>query len=280
MKPGAARGVPAGEIRANDRTWDLAGNLRHTLRYWPLIQNLVGKQLKLKYRGSALGFLWSLLNPLTMVLVYTLVFRYVMRVPVENYALFLVAGVIHWEFFSAATSSATGAIIENRELIKKIHFPRIILPCALVVFELIQLTLAFLAFMLIYLVFGGSLWWGHLLYPVALLVQFVFALGISALISAATVFLRDLQHLVQIALRLLFWLTPIIYPLSSVPPSTLRYFELNPMTSYVVIFRALLYDRTWPEMYWWALAIGFAAVSFSAGVLLFSHLSPRFAEEV
>lgn len=280
MKPGDAYAIHFSVIRADDRALNLAGNLSGTLPYWPLVQNLVAKQLKLKYRGSALGFVWSLLNPLTMVLVYTIVFRYVMRVPVENYALFLVAGVIHWEFFSAATSSATGAIIENRELIRKVHFPRIILPAALVVFDLIQLLLAFVAFMLIYFAFGGSPWWGQLLYPVALVLQFVFVLGIAVLISAATVFLRDLQHLVQIALRLMFWLTPIIYPLSSVPEKAVRFFELNPMTSYVVIFRALLYDRTWPDASWWFLGIGFAAASFLAGILLFSYLSPRFAEEV
>jgi ABC-type polysaccharide/polyol phosphate export permease len=215
-----------------------------------------------------------------MVLVYTIVFSYVMRFPVENYALFLVAGVIHWEFFSTATSSATRAIIEDRELIRKVDFPKIILPASLVVFELIQLILAFVAFMLIYLVLGGSFWWGQLLYPVALLLQFAFVVGIAALISAATVFLRDLQHLVQIVLRLMFWLTPIIYPLSSVPPKTIPYFQLNPMTSYVVIYRAMLYDHAWPQAHWWALAIGFAAVSLGAGVVLFSYLSPRFAEEV
>ncbi len=280
MKPGSAQALSADHIQVKGRSFNIGGDLRHVLGYGSLIRNLVGKQLHLKYRGSALGFLWSLLNPLSMVLVYTVVFSYVMRFPVENYALFLVAGVIHWEFFSAAASDSTGAIIENRELIRKIYFPTIILPASLVVFELIQLGLAFLAFMLIYLVLGGSLWWGHLLYPVALLIQFVFVLGISALISASTVFLRDLQHLVQIALRLMFWLTPIIYPLSSVPANTVPFFQINPMTSYVVIYRALLYDRTWPDMFWWVLAIGFAGASFATGIFVFSFLSPRFAEEV
>ena len=280
MKPDAAVAVPSEHLEVAGRARDLIGEMRELVRYAPLLQNLVGKQLKLKYRGSALGFVWSLLNPLSMVLVYTIVFRYVMRFPVPNYALFLVAGVIHWEFFSAATAESTAAIIQNRDLIKKINFPRLILPASLVVFELIQLALAFLAFMFIYLILGGSFWWGHLLYPVALLVQFVFVLGVAALISASTVFLRDLQHLVQIALRLLFWLTPIIYPLSSVPEHTVPYFQLNPMTSYVVIYRDLLYERTWPDLSSWLLAIGFAVVSLVGGILVFSCLSPRFAEEV
>jgi len=280
MKPTATQTVSADHLEVEGWSLDSSGSLRHIPAYGSLIRNLVGKQLQLKYRGSALGFLWSLLNPLSMVVVYTVVFRYIMRVPVENYALFLVAGVIHWEFFSTAVSDSTGAIIENRELIRKISFPTIILPASQVVFELIQLGLAFLAFMVIYLVLGGSLWWGHLLYPVALLIQFVFVLGISALISASTVFLRDLQHLVQIALRLMFWLTPIVYPLTSVPAGTAPFFQINPMTSYVVIYRALLYDKAWPGMFWWVSAIGFAVVSFAIGVSLFTFLSPRFAEEV
>ena len=280
MKPGAGQAVSADHMKVKAQSFNFGGGLWHVSGYGSLIRNLVSKQLHLKYRGSALGFLWSLLNPLTMVLVYTLVFRYIMRVPVENYALFLVAGVIHWEFFSAAMSDSTGAIIENRDLIRKINFPTIILPASQVIFELIQLGLAFAAFMLIYLVFGGSLWWGHLLYPVALFIQFVFVLGISALISASTVFLRDLQHLVQIALRLMFWLTPIVYPLTSVPAGTAPFFQINPMTSYVVIYRALLYDKAWPGMFWWVSAIGFAVVSFAIGVSLFTFLSPRFAEEV
>ena len=280
MKPDAVEGALPAEAETEQWPEYLVGEFNEVLRYGPLLRNLVGKQLKLKYRGSTLGFVWSLLNPLSMVLVYTLVFRFVMRFPVENYALFLVAGVIHWEFFSSSIVASTGGVIENRELIRKVRFPRLILPAALVAFDLVQLILAFLAFMLIYVAFGGTLWWGHLLYPVVVLLQFFFVLGIAAFISASTVFLRDLQHLVQIALHLLFWLTPVIYPLTSVPAGVLPYYYLNPMTSYVVIYRDLLYGRVWPDPFYWTLALVFTAVSFVGGVLLFSHLSPRFAEEV
>jgi lipopolysaccharide transport system permease protein len=276
-------GVVGGEMvpgTAQKWFWDPLTDLKDVFGYGALLQNLVAKQLKLKYRGSVLGFVWSLLNPLSMVLVYTLVFRFIMRFPLENYALFLVAGVIHWEFFATTTSASTGAIINNRELIRKIHFPRMLLPTSLAVFDLIQLCLAFIAFLLIYLLLGGVLWLGHLLYPLALFFQFLFVLGIAALISAATVFLRDLEHLVQIALRLLFWLTPIIYPLTSVPSNIVPYFKLNPMACYVVIYQDLLYHRTWPDPSNWLLAIVLAIVSFGGGLLLFSYLSPRFAEEV
>jgi lipopolysaccharide transport system permease protein len=254
--------------------------LRDIFRYGPLLRNLVSKQLKLKYRGSALGFIWSLLNPLSMVLVYTVVFRFIMRFPVQNYALFLVAGVIHWEFFSSAAGSATGTIIDNRELIRRIRFPRIILPAAMVTFDFIQLLLASVAFLLIYLALGGGLWWGHLLYPIALVLQLMFVLGISALISATTVFLRDLQHLVQIVLRLLFWLTPIIYPLKSAPDWALPLFRANPLASYVLIYQSLLHNKTWPDPISWVLAAVFAVVSLFGGLAVFNYLSPRFAEEV
>jgi lipopolysaccharide transport system permease protein len=269
-----------GEVRSPGWLGDPVNELKIAFKYGSLLRNLVAKQLKLKYRGSVLGFVWSLLNPLSMVLVYTVVFRFIMRFPLENYALFLVAGVIHWEFFSSTSSASTGTIINNRELIKKINFPRILLPTSLAVFDLIQVVLAFLAFILIYLSLGGTLWVGHLLYPFALLFQFVFVLGISALVSAATVFLRDLEHLIQIALRLLFWLTPIIYPVTSVPANVVPYFKLNPMTSYIVIYQDLLYHKTWPDPSDWVLAIGLAVLSLAGGLLLFSRLAPRFAEEV
>jgi lipopolysaccharide transport system permease protein len=272
--------LPPPDPGAAKRFADVTGDLTNLRAYGSLLRNLVTKQLKLKYRGSFLGLVWSLLNPLSMILVYTLVFSFIMRFPMENYVLFLVAGVIHWEFFSSTISASTGAIIENRELITKIHFPRIILPISLAVFDLIQLTLAFSAFLLIYLMLGGSFWLGHLLYPLALMLQFLFVLGISAFVSAATVFLRDLQHLIQIVLRLLFWLTPIIYPLASVPDSVIPFIKLNPLTYYVNIFQSLLYYRTLPDLTSWALALGFALLSFMGGTLFFTLLSPRFSEEV
>jgi lipopolysaccharide transport system permease protein len=272
--------LPPPDPGAAKRFADVTGDLTNLRAYGSLLRNLVTKQLKLKYRGSFLGLVWSLLNPLSMILVYTLVFSFIMRFPMENYALFLVAGVIHWEFFSSTISASTGAITENRELITKIHFPRIILPVSLVIFDLIQLALAFSAFLLIYLLLGGSFWLGHLLYPLALMLQFLFVLGISAFVSAATVFLRDLQHLIQIVLRLLFWLTPIIYPLASVPDTVIHFIKLNPLTYYINIFQSLLYYRTLPDIASWALALGFALLSFMGGTLFFVLSSPRFSEEV
>ena len=183
------------------------------VRFRALIKNLVFKDLKLKYRDSVLGVVWSLLNPLLMLLVYTLAFKFILRVPMENYAFFLLAGLLPWNFFASSLTASTQAIVRDAGLIRKVYFPREVLPIATVLFTFSQLLLALAVFVPALLwVSGGRLNWPAVLVVPVLLLHLLFALGIGFILALGTVFFRDVAHLTEVAVILLFWLTPIIYP--------------------------------------------------------------------
>lgn len=249
-------------------------------RYRELLRNLVAKELKLKYRGSVLGLLWSLLNPLFMIVVYTLAFRFIVRIPLENYPLFLVIGLLHWNFFASSTLAATDAVISNANLIRKIYFPRVILPIATVVFQFIQLLLTLIVFALAYLPLGGQLWAGLAVYPLSLILQVLFVIGVALGVSALTVFYRDLKHLIEVGLLLLFWLTPIIYNFTMIPESAQPWFRLNPMVPFVIAYQDLFYLQEWPSLGNWALMVLWTIAALGLGYVLFRRLEGRFAEEL
>ncbi len=180
--------------------------------YRDLLRNLVAKDLKLKYRGSVLGFLWSLINPLVMIVVYTFAFTYVLKVPTERFAFFVLIGVLAWTFFAGATLGSSSAIVDGGSLIKSVVFPRIILPVSGVTFHLVQFVLSVSVLLPVLLAWyqiplGAQM----LLFPVFVLLQVLFITGIALLLSAATAFMRDLRHLAEIGISVAFWATPIIY---------------------------------------------------------------------
>lgn len=256
--------------------------LAEIVRYRTLVRNLVAKDLTLKYRGSALGFLWSLLNPLLMIAVYSLAFRYIVRIDVPDYPARLVTALLPWTCFATSCVMATGSIVDNGGLIKKIAFPRLVLPLATVLFNVAQLLVAFLVFLpLLYLVLRGARsWTGLLLLPLALGAQVLFLVGVAQVLATATVFFRDVRHLVEVGLQILFWLTPILYPLSLAPEPLQLLLRLNPMTGFVLLYQAVLLDGTLPDLLT-LLQVAFVVVAaLGLGNVVFGRWSPRFAEHV
>jgi ABC-type polysaccharide/polyol phosphate export permease len=260
------------------RRRSLLSDLWALYRYRELLRNLIAKDLKVKYRNSLLGFLWSLLNPLLLILVYVLAFRVILRVPLENYPLFLVSGLLHWQFFSACVSASANVLIAHTNLLQSISFPRIILPLSIVGSQFIQFALAMGAFAAAYIPLGGQLWWGLILYPVSALLLLIFVTGVSLGISALAVFYRDLQHLVEVGLRLLFWLTPIVYNFTRIPESIRPLFRLNPMVSFIIPYHELLYLNELPSLGNWVLMLIWAVGILGLGYLLFKKLEARFVE--
>lgn len=250
------------------------------LRYRELLRNLIAKELKLKYRGSIIGILWSLVSPLLTIIVYSIAFRYIIRIPLDNYPLFLVIGVLHWNFFAAASMASTEVILGNANLIHNVNFPRVILPISSVVFHFIQLVLALAAFMLAYVPLGGELWMGLLVYPVVLVLQGFFVAGVAMGVSALTVFYRDLKHLIEVGLMLLFWLTPIIYNFTMIPESMRIWFRVNPMVSFTVSYQDILYLQNIPSLGNWVFMIGLTLIVFLLGYVIFQRQQHRFAEEL
>jgi ABC-type polysaccharide/polyol phosphate export permease len=254
----------------------------HTLfRYRTLVRNLVAKDITLKYRGSLLGLFWSLLHPALMLVVYTFAFKVVLRVPMENYGYFIMAGLLPWTFFASALTASTHAITGNAGLIRKVYFPRAILPIASVLFSFTQLLLAFAVFLPALLLISGvhPSWRMALVVPVALL-HLVFTVGLAFALAAVTVHFRDVAHLTEVLLPLLFWATPIIYPIDMVPETLQGWIRMSPLALFTIAYQDILLRARLPE---WGLMAGvvlWSAATVGLGYTIFRRFSSTLAEEV
>lgn len=250
-------------------------------RYRELLRNLVTKDLKLKYRGSVLGFLWSLGNPLMLIVVYTLAFKYILRIGDDRFVLLLLIGVLAWTFFANSVMMATGSIVDNAALVKGVYFPRAILPTASVFFNLAQYLLTLVVFLPVMLtVFRVEPAAPMLLYPIFLLLQVVFTVGIALLIGTGTAFYRDVRHFVEVGLLLLFWLTPIVYRLEQVPARLRPIIFASPMSPFVIAYQRMFYDVTWPEASVWMACGAYAVGAFAIGMAVFLTIEDRLVEQV
>src|SRR5262245_14521694 len=199
-------------------------------RYRELIRNLVLKDLKLKYRDSALGFLWSLANPLLLIVVYSFVFGHILRGGPPNFAYFLMVGILPWNFFAQSLMMSTGSILENGNLIRKVAVPMQVFPVATVLFNLAQFMLALVVFFpMAFLFFHVPVAWSWVNFIPVLVMQILFTLGLCLIVSTATVFYRDIRHFTEILLMLLFWLTPVIYDIETAPASLKTVLYMNPL---------------------------------------------------
>jgi lipopolysaccharide transport system permease protein len=259
----------------------ISSTIRALAGYRHLLRNLVLKDLKLKYRGSVFGFLWSLGNPLLMIVVYTVAFTYILQIRTPGFVFYLMLGILAWTFFAGSIAASTGSIADNGGLVKSVFFPRAILPLATVLFNLAQYLLTivvFLPFMLLY--YGIAPAAPMLLFPVFLLLQSVFTVGLALLLATATAFFRDVKHLVDVSLAALFWLTPIVYTLENLPERVRLPMQFSPMAPYITAYHNVFYDRVWPEPLTWTLAVVYALVALCLGLAVMVRYEEQFAERV
>jgi len=255
--------------------------IRDLVNYRSCIQNLVMKDLKLKYRDSVLGFLWSLLNPLFMLAVYTLAFKQIFRIQIENYSFFLLAGLMPWGFFAGSVMASTQSIVGNGNLIRKVYFPREVLPLSTVLFVFAQLLLALSVVLPAgIIVFGISVRWTVLLLVPLLLLHLAFTIGVAFVLSTVTTFFRDVAHFVEMALMMLVWMTPIMYPAEMAPPLLQRFFEISPLAAFAIGYQDVLYRGTVPPGWVWLVAVSWTILLLTAGLAIFRSRSDMFAEAV
>jgi len=219
--------------------------------YRELIKNLVIRDLKVRYKNSLLGVLWSLLNPLLMTVVFTLVFTLMVPSDIPNFPVFFMCGFLPWSFFASSVMGGTGSIVNNSNLIKKVYFPREILPLAEVLSNLVNFLLALIVLFAMIFVFQVHLTPAVIMLPLVILVQVMFVTGMAFFLSTANVFYRDTQHIMEVLLQAWFFLTPIFYPITILPESAeilgltvnvqLWARRLNPMASLVASYRDVLY---------------------------------------
>src|SRR6185369_3015274 len=260
-------------------------NLRQLIRYRGLIQSLVARELKARYRGSVLGFLWSFVNPLLLLLVYWFVFTTVMpntMAGVQPYALFMFCGILPWTWFSASLTEASGSLIAGGNLIKKVMFPAEVLPIVSVLANMVHFFLGLPILIVFLIIFRPPTLWHFAWFPVAVLVQLVFTSALALFLSALAVHFRDIRDILANVLLLWFFATPIIYPWFQ--PNVQRFrtlFNVNLFTHLAVSYQEILFFNG-PIGHWrWLLALGaYSIVQFLAAYWLFDRLRDSFAEVV
>jgi lipopolysaccharide transport system permease protein len=261
-------------------------NLRNLLKYRGLIQSLVVRDLKARYRGSVLGFFWSFINPLLLLLIYSFVFTVVLPgthpKEIEPYALFMFCGILPWTWFSSSLLESSSVLISGGNLIKKVLFPAEVLPIVTVLANMVHflLGLPVLAAFLVYyrapLSVTDLLW-----FPVVVATQLLLTVGLALIVSSLTVHFRDLKDLLANLLTFWFFATPIIYPMTIAPGMARTLLNLNPFTHLAVSYQELLFYAG-PFGHWrWLLALLIGSIAlFLFGYFLFDRLRDSFAEEV
>ena len=212
-------------------------------KFQPLLQELVARDIKIKYRRSVLGVLWTLLNPLCMMIVLSVVFSNLFKFDVENFPLYLLSGQVVFTFFSDSTTSSMTAIINNASLIKKIYVPKYLFVLSRVFSSFINLMASFTALLLVMVATRAELHWTVLFVPVPMLLLVGFCLGIGLILSAITVKFRDIMHLYSVFVTALMYLTPVIYPMSILPEWLYPIVRLNPITNILLMFRDVMLNN-------------------------------------
>lgn len=257
---------------------NLINHLHELQAYRAVLQQLVRQQLILRYRRTALGFLWTLINPLLMMSVMALVFATLFKADLKTFTVFLFAGMIPWNFFSSVVTRSATSFIHNEGLIKKIYLPKLIFPLSIACAFLIDSALSFVVLFAIIIIMGVSLSWAVLFIPLAYLLLFFLTLGIGLIASIATVFFRDLEHVILIAMQGLFFMTPILYKHDALAGKVAWLMGLNPVVPFIELFRAPLYQASLPSssvilqaalLSLSAMAIGFLVVLWQEKQIVF-----------
>lgn len=245
-------------------------------QYKPLLNELVIRDLKLKYRRSILGYVWSLLNPLLMMTIMTLVFSYMFRFDIPNYPLYLICGQTLWTFFSESTSMAMNSVLSNGALIRKVYIPKYIFPLSRVTSSFVTMSFSLVAVLIVMVFTKTPLNWEMLLIPIPLALLLLFCMGIGMILSALAVYFRDIVHLYGVLTLAWMYVTPIFYPISALPQEVAYYIQFNPMYHYITFFRQLVLYATVPTVDTWLSCILSSVVAFLAGTLIFHKMQKNF----
>lgn len=248
--------------------------------YREMFHALVSREIRARYKGSFLGFFWSLLNPLLMMVVYSIVFAQVIRVQVPHYSLYLLSGILPWTWFTTSVTNAAVSVIGNANLIKKVYFPSEILPLVSVSSNLINYLFSIPVLLLFMGVQQVPITSAILAFPLLILVQFILSLGLGLLLATLNVYFRDVEQLLGVLLMAWFYLTPIVYPLSYVPERYQNLALLNPMTGLCVSYQRIFMEGRWPDPAHLGYALLVGTLLLVIGYVVYSRQKYMFAELV
>ena len=250
-------------------------------QYRELLKTNVKKEIRGKYKASVLGVFWSFINPLLQVLVYAIVFPYMLRDTGDNYIIYLITGIIPWTFFSTALTSCVGCIKNNSGIIKKVYFPREILPISAVVSGFVNFLISCLIVLIFCVAWGVGISWHILFVPVIALIEGILILGLGMALGAMDAYVQDLEYLVNFILTLAFYGTPIVYRLDTFGNTSLiaRLVRMNPVTTLMNAYRDVFMNHVTPDFASLGVVFLISVVVLVIGVLIFKKLEKGFAEQ-
>ncbi len=254
--------------------------VKNLYNYRELLKSNVKKEIRGKYKGSFLGVLWSFVNPLLQVAVYAIVFPYIMRVQTDNYLIYLIIGIIPWTFFTTVINQGMITVRMNAGIIKKVYFPREILPISVALSGLINFLISCIIIVLFCLFGGVGITWHIIFLPLIALLQFILTLGIVFALSAINIYIKDTEYLVTFLINMLFYATPILYEASLFPEKIRFILYLNPMTQVIDAYRNIFLYHQMPDLMGIVYLVLIAVILFFLGLLIFRKLEKGFAEEV
>jgi len=254
--------------------------LKNLYNYRELLKTSVKKEVRSKYKNSFLGVVWSFLNPLLQIVVYAIIFSLILKNKQENYAIFLCCGIIPWSFFSIAINKSAFTMIENGNIIKKVYFPREIIPISVVTAETINFLISTLIIIGFTVIGGIGISKFILFYPIILGVQYVIILAFSFIVSSICVYFRDLQHFIGIILQLLFYATPIVYSQDAIPREYQWILKYNPMTYIINAYRDIFYYQKLMDFMPLIILFIIGILACAGSYKIFNKLQKGFAEEL
>jgi len=248
-------------------------------RYRELLKNLVLKELRLRHKRSFLGFFWSVLNPLLMMVVFSVVFKG--RFNIEKYPVFLITGLLPWNFFAIALANSVHSLLTNGTVIKQVYFPRAIIPISTILAYFINFLFACIPLALLLIIFKVRIGTGILFLPLVILGQLFFVIGLGLLLSALNVFYKDVAEILEVVTLAWFFLTPIFYTVNMISGVAPVFYRFNPMFYFIELYHQILYSAVaLPSFSFFLSAYAWALASFIIGWTIFHRLEPAWIKEL
>lgn len=260
--------------------WLIMQIFKELYNYREFLKTSIKKEFRGKYKKSFLGVLWSFLNPLFQLLIYAMVFPFILKNNVDNYTIFLIVALMPWNFFNMTILQSAASIVANGGIIKKVYFPREILPISTATSNLLNFLITGIIVFAALLISGIGIGTSVLVLPLIIIIQYILQLGLAFIFSSITVYVRDVEYLLNVFMMLMFYLCPIVYSADMIPARFLPIFKLNPMFHIISYYRTILYDKQIPNMpHVFILLIACLSILI-IGYLIFQKCKKRFAEEL
>lgn len=259
---------------------ELSIYIKNFLKYRPLLLELVSRDIKIKYRKSVLGVLWTVLNPLFMMVIMSIVFSNLFKFDIENYAVYILSGQVIFNFYNESTSSAMGAMMDNASLLKKVYVPKYLFVMSRILSSIINVLASHCALIIVMVVMRVEFNWTVILFPIPMILLTLFCFGLGLLLSAITVRFRDIMHLYGVFTTGLMYLTPVIYAMGLLPMWLKRIVMINPITNYLLIYRDVMINAKCPDLAQIGIGLVEGAAMLLIGVWVFLKRQDTFILDI